>query len=275
MGCQSYFDSGDSSSYLEPNGDAASPDNYIQSLLAYTVFALCCGLICTLAILLLFTLRYCLYRDSGGLGGNRYPTARPDRQSSWSGALRSPPVGYVDESSEFRYPAWERWAARAFMTLAVVLLLVWVAVGWWGGGVDLHSEVNNVVESPLPLVSAVQSTQPAVSAFLVGLGDSVLAGMIANVSASAQRGHGPARTRRRPHQRHRQRAVVAERQQRPVRVRGAAGQHLRHHLLPLLLPAPLQRRLRQCLHCSSAHRRACLCVGSQSMRPSLLRSPTR
>ena len=181
LSCQSYFDTSDPpSSSLSPNHSPSSPDNYTQSLLAYTTFALACALLCTAAILTLFTLRYCTHTATGGLVGNRWPTARPEGKAT----LTSPLIGYAEQpgGGELRYPTWERWAARLFMLLSVALLWAWVAVGWWAGGKDLQGQLGNVVESPQPLMAAVQQTGGGVGVFVQSLGDEVLAGLVDNVT---------------------------------------------------------------------------------------------
>ena len=186
--CQSYFDTSDPPrSSLSPIHSATSPDRYVQSLLAYTVFALACGLVCTACALTLFTLRYLCSARTGGLAGNRYPTARPEGKVTRTSLLTSPPLGYTDQGGELRYPASERWLARALMLLSVALIFAWVGVGWWKGGEGLHEELNGVVESPQPLMAAVQDTGNGVGQFVMGLGDEVLAGLIDNVTAQLTR----------------------------------------------------------------------------------------
>ena len=175
---------GDCHSYLGPlepsysaASDHSSPDNYVQSLLAYTTFALCCAVVAVAACLVFLVLRYCTYTESGGGAGGRYPTAASTHPLSLG-------YGHNDATGELQYSPAQRWSARAWMWLSVALLLVWVAVGWFEGGRHVQSNAKAVVAAPWPLVQQVQSTQPAVVTLLTDMGQDVLAATITNISTA-------------------------------------------------------------------------------------------
>ena len=173
--CHSYL--GPLSPSYSPVSDHSSPDNYVQSLLAYTTFALCCAVVAVVACLVFFTLRYFTHTASGGGLGGRYPTAASTHPLSLG-------YGQNDQTGELQYSPAQRWGARAWMWLSVALLLIWVAVGWFEGGRHVQSNAKAVIAAPWPLVQQVQSTQPAVVTLLTDMAEDVLAATITNITAA-------------------------------------------------------------------------------------------
>ena len=173
--CQSYLSPLDPS--YSPASDHSSPDNYVQSLLAYSTFALCCAVIAATACIVFLLMRCCTNRANGGGAGGRYPTAASTGR--WS-------LGYGqnEKTGELQYSPAQRWSARAWMWLSVILLLVWVAVGWFEGGRHVQSNARAVITAPQPLVAQVQSTQPAVVTLLNGMAEDVLVATITNITAA-------------------------------------------------------------------------------------------
>ena len=173
--CHSYFSPLDPS--YSPASDHSSPDNYVQSLLAYTTFAICCAFVAVVACLVFFVLRYFSHVEKGGWAGGRYPTAASTHPMSLG-------YGQNEKTGELQYSPAQRWGARAWMWLSVALLFVWVAVGWFEGGRHVQSNAKAVVTAPWPLMEQVQSTQPAVATLLTDMAEDVLAATITNIATA-------------------------------------------------------------------------------------------
>ena len=172
--CSSFLSNPQYSHWLNPMPNPAHPINYVQSIVAYSLFALACVLVSLTTGCSLLCCRYWYDRDLGGLCGG----VHPQRKLRHIGVVLDP------HRKVWTYRPCERWLARAFILTFVVLLWTWVGLGYFEGTTRLPAAVKDTIVSPGGLVETVQWTEGSLVQLLAGWTSQTLYATIANISTA-------------------------------------------------------------------------------------------
>ena len=153
---------------------STSPINLLQSYGVYIAFAMLCAVISLLLGCGLCIGRYCCCCIRGGTCGKRWPTLK----SKCCGLQPNPFTGALEYSGR------ERWCARGYMALFVVMLVIWILTSYIAGTGSIPSSMKAIAASPSPIISQLQSLAMPARDLIVNLASHTVTDLVTSVNAT-------------------------------------------------------------------------------------------
>ena len=173
-GCEVNVHSSDISLSTQSSLPSSDPVVYVQSLVTYYIFGVCCAVVVVVFGFSLCCARYgiCCYCGdaNNGLCGGRLPT------------LRYRGCGFQRNGTKNEYPAWERWTIRAYMWLSVFFVFLWIGLAYFNGNRAVYDSTNDMIVAPNVFVTVAQSSSAPLNRFITDVSSGVLVDAVQNIT---------------------------------------------------------------------------------------------